>query len=267
MLYNHNGKLCEAVEIEMNNRSFLYGDGIFERLLVFNGKIFNRENHKKRINFSLSELDLDLQITTEQLLESIEELVEVNKLAISCCVRLTIYRNSGGMYTPLTNSASFLIESSAKNEQSFVMSDGLKLGLYDKHKKSSSALSTIKSTSAILYVLASLKKRESKEDELLLLNDFNRPIEATNSNVFIVKQDKLITPPLSEGALAGSMRALIIDNFEVEELALEMDDFKGAEEIFLTNCNGLRWVCQFEEKTDFTNSKTKEIVEFLNGLI
>ena len=63
MLYNHNGKLCETVEIGVNNRSFLYGDGIFERLRVFNGKVFNHDNHKKRLSYSLEQLELNLEIT------------------------------------------------------------------------------------------------------------------------------------------------------------------------------------------------------------
>jgi len=267
MLYNHNGKLCQAVSLEMINRSFLYGDGIFERLMVFNGHIFNRENHKKRLNFSLSELDLQLALSTEELFEAVEQLAKVNKLEKSCSIRLSIYRNSGGLYTPSSSSASFLIESSVSSQNAFVFSDGLKLGVYDKNKKSASSLSTIKTTSAVLYVLASIAKRDSHFDELLLLNNFDRPIEGTNANLFIVKNGKLITPPLSEGPLAGSMRALILENYKTEENALEIDDILQAEEIILTNCNAIRWISHFSDQSHYTNSKTKEIIAFLNTLI
>lgn len=267
ILYNHNGTLCEDVKIGVNNRSFLYGDGLFERLRVFNGKVFNRENHKKRLHYSITELELTLQVSIDRLLDSVEELVKKNKIEKSSSVRLTIYRNNGGKYTPNTNEASYLIETLAISEESFTFSEGLSLGMYDKYKKSPSAISNIKSSSAILYVLASNLKRASDCDELLLLNDYNRPIEGTNSNLFIVKNNKLFTPPLSEGPLAGCMRALILDSFDVEEKKLEKFEVESADELILTNCNGVRWVSRFEDKSDYTNGKTKELIAFLNGLI
>ncbi len=267
MLYNHNGKICETVEIGVNNRSFLYGDGLFERLRVFNGKVFNHDNHKNRLSYSLEQLELNLEITIDQLFHSVEELVKENKIELSSSVRITIYRNEGGLYTPFTNSASYIIESSIVPQDSFVLSDGLKLGVYDKYKKSLSAISNIKSSSALLYVLASNNKRELNINELLLLNDFDRPIEGTNSNIFIVKGDKLVTPPLSEGPLAGCMRALLIEHLEAVERPLEIKDLENADEIILTNCNGVRWISHFGDKSDYINNKTKEIVAFLNTLI
>ena len=85
----------------------------------------------------------------------------------------------------------------------FSLGDGLQIGVYDKHLKSKSLVSTIKSSSANLYVLASLEKKSKSLDELLLLNSDKRPVVGTNSNLFIVRDDKIFTPPLSEGPLMG----------------------------------------------------------------
>lgn len=267
MLYNHNGKLCKDIEIGLNNRSFLYGDGLFERLRIFNGVIFNRDNHKKRLEYSLEKLEINLEISIDQLFLSVEELVKENKIDKSSSARISIYRNEGGLYTPSTNSASYIIETSIANQDSFVLSEGLKLGIYEKFKKSLSEISNIKSSSALLYVLASNSKRERNFNELLLLNDLDRPIEGTNSNIFIVKRGQLVTPPLSEGPLAGCMRALIIEHFDVIEKSLEIQDVECADEILLTNCNGIRWVSEFAVKSDYRNNKTREVIALINTLI
>ena len=63
MFYNQNGEIVSAIQLEMNNRSFLYGDGLFERLRLFNGKVFNRQNHYNRLSFSLNELQLDISVS------------------------------------------------------------------------------------------------------------------------------------------------------------------------------------------------------------
>ena len=60
MFYNQNGEIVSAIQLEMNNRSFLYGDGLFERLGLFNGKVFNKQNHYNRLSASLKELQLDI---------------------------------------------------------------------------------------------------------------------------------------------------------------------------------------------------------------
>ena len=114
----------------------------------------------------------------------------------------------------------------------FILGDGLQIGVYDKHLKSKGLLSTIKSSSANLYVLASLEKKSKNLDELLLLNSDKRPVEGTNSNLFIFKEGKIFTPPLSEGPLLGCMRSLVLDHFAVEEAALKLKDIQTADEIF-----------------------------------
>ena len=206
MFYNQNGEIVSAVRLEVNNRSFLYGDGLFERLRLFNGQVFNRKNHYNRLSFSFKELQLNISVSIDELFEQVEYLAHQNGLT-SCSARISIYRKSGGLYTPETLHASYVIETISEVSNCFSLGDGLQIGVYDNHLKSKSLLSTIKSSSANLYVLASLEKKSRNLDELLLLNSDKRPIEGTNSNLFIFKEGKIFTPPLSEGPLLGCMRS------------------------------------------------------------
>ena len=266
MFYNQNGEIVSAVRLEVNNRSFLYGDGLFERLRLFNGQVFNRKNHYNRLSFSLKELQLNISVSIDELFEQVEYLAHQNGLT-SCSARISIYRNSGGLYTPETLHASYVIETIGEASNCFSLGDGLQIGVYDNHLKSKSLLSTIKSSSANLYVLASLEKKSRNLDELLLLNSDKRPIEGTNSNLFIFKEGKIFTPPLSEGPLLGCMRSLVQDHFAVEEVALNLKDIQTAEEIFFTNCNGIRFVKKFGQYNDYTNIISKKVVKRLNSLI
>ena len=266
MFYNQNGEIVSAIQLEMNNRSFLYGDGLFERLRLFNGKVFNRQNHYNRLSFSLNELQLDISVSIDELFEQVEYLAHQNGLT-SCSARISIYRNSGGLYTPDTLLASYVIETMGEVSDYFPLGDGLQIGVYDKHLKSKGFLSTIKSSSANLYVLASLEKKRKNLDELLLLNSDKRPIEGTNSNLFIFKDGQIFTPPLSEGPLFGCMRSLVLDHFAVEEVALNLKDIQIADEIFFTNCNGVRYVKKFGQHDDYTNTISKKVVKRLNSLI
>ena len=266
MFYNQNGEIVSTVRLEVNNRSFLYGDGLFERLRLFNGQVFNRKNHYNRLSFSLKELQLNISVSIDELFEQVEYLAHQNGLT-SCSARISIYRNSGGLYTPETLHASYVIETISEASNCFSLGNGLQIGVYDNHLKSKSLLSTIKSSSANLYVLASLEKKSRNLDELLLLNSDKRPVEGTNSNLFIFKEGKIFTPPLSEGPLLGCMRSLVQDHFAVEEVALNLKDIQTAEEIFFTNCNGIRFVKKFGQYNGYTNTLSKKVVKRLNSLI
>ena len=266
MFYNQNGEIVSAVRLEMNNRSFLYGDGLCERRRLFNGQVFNRQNHYKRLSFSLKELQLDISVSIDELFEQVEYLANKNGLT-SCSARISIFRNSGGLYTPETFLASYVIETMGELSDCFSLGDGLQIGVYNKHLKSKGILSTIKSSSANLYVLASLEKKRKNLDELLLLNSDKRPIEGTNSNFFIFKDGKIFTQPLSEGPLSGCMRSLIISILDVEVRILRVSDIQIADEIFFTNCNGVRYVKKFGQFKEYNNTITKKVVQKLNALI
>ena len=112
MWYNENGKLVESVSFDSNNRSFKYGDGIFETIRIFNGKIFNKENHLRRIVYSLKVVKISLPISASDLLHLAIDLASKNGI-FNGGLRISIYRYSSGKYSPDSSEGRFFIESYA----------------------------------------------------------------------------------------------------------------------------------------------------------
>lgn len=241
MWYNLNGNIEQDPLISVANRSFRYGDGLFESMRIFNGKLFNKSAHQERLSFSMEVLQLTLAISLDALFKEIEGLAQNNQLS-SAAARLTLFRNEGGKYTPLTNNASFLIEVAPADADFQLNKKGLDVGVYATHRKALGKLSNIKSNNALLYVLASNYKQVQGLDDVLLLNDKGNLVEGSSSNLFALKAGRLLTPPLTEGPLDGTMRAWIMQHYEVEEQSLSMRDLEEATEVFLTNAHGIRWI-------------------------
>jgi branched-chain amino acid aminotransferase len=267
MWYNVNGNIVEDMSFDPNNRSFKYGDGIFETIRFFNGKIFNKDNHIRRIEKSLKIVKINISISAQELLHIAIDLAVKNNI-INGGLRINIYRSGLGKYSPNSLDGCFFIESYSFENTHFILNNnGLALDYYKTHLKSISVLSNLKTTSAIYYVLASIEKQERSLDDLLILNTNENPIEACSSNIFIVKDNKLITPSLQSGCLDGCMRALIVQNFDVVEQILTKEDIKESSEMFLTNSNSISWVKSLGSKEFSSYKHAKEVVRQCNDLI
>jgi branched-chain amino acid aminotransferase len=267
MWYNENGKLVESVSFDSNNRSFKYGDGIFETIRIFNGKIFNKENHLRRIVNSLKVVKISLPISASDLLHLAIDLASKNGI-FNGGLRISIYRYSSGKYSPDSSEGRFFIESYALENLFFELNkNGLDIDYYHSHFKSPSLLSNLKTTSAIFYVLASIEKKERKLDDLLILNTEGNPIEACSSNLFIVHNQQLFTPPLESGCLDGCMRSLVLQNFDVIQKKISFKDIEESEELFLTNSNSIAWVRSIGSKQLLSSQYASKVVEMCNRLI
>jgi branched-chain amino acid aminotransferase len=142
--------------------------------------------------------------------------------------------------------------------------------LYSEIRKPVNSLSGIKSSNALLYVLAARYARDNSWDDAVLLNEYGRICEATASNIFLVLPDKrILTPPVAEGILPGVMRKNLLrwlreNGHQVEEAILLTDDFYRADEVFLSNSiQGISWVIGFRERRYFS-SFSRSLVDALN---
>ena len=260
MLYNWNGNIVQKVSFTHNNRSFKYGDGLFESMRVFNGKIFNRVAHENRLEKSLSVFKLNLEKPISRVFDEVEDLLVKNDVSKGGFARLMLYRDAQGGYTPSNNKSAYLIECSKCNNNQFELQEKpIKTVFFTEHKKPSSKLSNIKSNNVLLYVLASIHAKEKRADDAILLNEKGNIIESTNANLFVVKEGKLYTPPLDDGPLDGTLRSLILQCFEVEVRSISIADYEVADEVFLTNAHGIRFVKE--------GLKVREVVQHLNNLI
>lgn len=262
MWCNWNGELVEELSLSKDNRSFRYGDGLFESMRIFNGEIFNQAAHEKRLLEALKVLQLRLQCPVSELFQQLQKLLKSNHVTEGGKARITISRVDGGKYAPISNNANYLIEGEPLASNTFVLNtNGLKVGVYKEHLKPMTVLSTIKTNNALLYVLASIYMQKQAWDDTLLLNTDGRLAEGSSSNLFVVKNGELLTPPLSEGPLAGTMRSFILQYFDVREAVVTETDFTNSDEAFLSNSHGIRWIFGKE------NQVSQKVISKLNSLI
>ena len=270
----YNNQLINRNDLKLSekNRGFLYGDGFFESIKIFNRKPFNFENHFKRIQSSANYLDLSFKISKENFLNIIIWLLENNKI-INGYIRISVFRESLGKYCPDRNDSSFIISSKEDKNSCFTEnSNYLNLGIYKENLKSNSKLSNLKSLNSLLYVMASKYALENKYDDVLLLNTHENIIESTNSNLFIYDKGVVFTPPLSDGCVDGSMRKLLLsiikNEYEIEVQSLSFQKIQQSEEIILSNAiSGVRGVTHFANEIYNKKAFYNFLVKSLNSLI
>ncbi len=274
-MLSFNGKIISGAGFCLSpaNRAFRYGDGIFESIRVNHGKILWAEHHFNRLlkGAELLKLNINPEWSKEVFNQTITTLHNRNHAGkTSSRIRFSLFRNNGGLYTPYTNNASYLIESEQLDLNQYVLNNkGVDVIIYPEITKQYSILSGIKSVNAQLYVQASIFKRNHGFGDALILNEEGMICEATASNVFIYKNGRLITPPLSEACVEGVMRTVIIEianeiGLSFKEVQISPDDLYLAEEVFLTNAiAGIKWVKGFGNKR-YANKLSTELVDLLN---
>jgi branched-chain amino acid aminotransferase len=253
---DHNGVLLRTGSpvLTAGNRGFRYGDGLFETLLVRNGRIRLRDRHFARLFAGIHRLRFAIpsHFTPGFLEQGILRLCERNGHAGLARVRLVVYRGDGGLYDPQEPDPAYLIESWPINPTEMEWNDqGLAVDIYPEGRKSCDALANLKSNNFLLYVLAALHARAHGLNDCLVLNTHQRIADSTIANVFFIKDRAVYTPPLPEAGVAGVMRDFLLSalpgaGFPVHERPVMAEELLGADEVFLTNAiKGIRWVGVF----------------------
>jgi branched-chain amino acid aminotransferase len=276
-MINFNGVIQDSdLQLTVSNRSFLYGDGIFETLKIVNNKILFFEDHYFRLMASMRivRMEIPMTFTMEYLEEQILKLVGLLAIQDSARVRFTVFRNEGGFYLPNDNSISFVIQASKLENIRYKISKiQFEVDLYKDFIVPRQLLSTLKTANKITHVTASIFAKENQLDSTLLINETKNVIEAANGNLFMLMENKLITPPISEGCLNGIMRKQIvslakqIDSVEVIEAAISPFDLQKADELFITNVIvGIQPITKYRKK-EFEVRLGNQLLEKLNALI
>jgi branched-chain amino acid aminotransferase len=274
---SHNGNfiLADTPVVSANNRSFRYGDALFETIRITNYNPQFLKEHLMRLYAGMDVLKMEMNplLNATYLEHAILELAQKNNITSDGRVRLTVYRNEGGLYAPSDNKVSFLIEVYSLDEIGYTLNTkGYTVDLFTEFKKAQNALSSIKSANSAIYVMAGIHKVQQQLDECLLLNDKHHIIEGISSNIFAVKNGVLYTPPVADGCVNGVMRKKIIEiaqanKIAVYEISVMQNVLLGADELFLTNTiNGIRWAVAYKQKRYF-NDTSKKLTEKLNELI
>lgn len=276
-MINFNGSIqAQDTNVLTQNRAFLYGDAVFETVKIVNSKILFLEDHYFRLMSSMRiiRMEIPMNFTMEYFEEQILALVKCKKMETSARARITVYRNDGGYYLPKSNTVSFLINAESLDNVKYVINEeDYVVDLYTDFYVTRQLLSSIKNTNKIINITASIYADENGLDNCLLLNDGKNVIEALQGNIFVLKGNTLITPPVSEGCLNGVMRKQIlalarkIENLEVVEEVISPFDLQKSDELFITNViKGIQPVTRYRKKT-FTTNLASVLLQRLNDLL
>ncbi len=238
------GKLYDKADarISVYDHGLLYGDGVFEGIRVYHGRVFELEAHLKRLSESARAIRLALPMTAAQLTAAIEHTVKANDLT-DCYIRLIVTRGVGPLGidpmkcpTPSTIIIADTIQVYPKESYE----RGISVITASVIRNHPSALSPrIKSLNYLNNILARIEAHDAGVSEAIMLNCHGNVAEGTVQNIFIVRDGVVATPAATEGALEGVTRKVMLTLCErmaipTVERPVERIDLYIADEMFMT---------------------------------
>jgi branched-chain amino acid aminotransferase len=240
-----NNEIVPAVEAKVSvfDHGFLYGDGIYETMRVYDGVVFLIEEHLNRLRRSASLIGLDLPKNDADIRSAIYDTLLANTLS-DAYVRLTVSRGYGeiGLDPDLCKRPTFIIIAEKfKNYPRSYYENGIRLKIASVRRNLKEALNPqIKSLNFLNNILAKIEAKQADAHEAIMLNAAGHLAEGTVSNLFFLKNSILQTPSIECGILDGITRALVIDlalknGTSVVDGDFRPEDLYGATEVFITN--------------------------------
>ncbi|MFM8579287.1 MAG: branched-chain-amino-acid transaminase [Planctomycetaceae bacterium] len=243
VIYMNDRLVPEAeARVSVFDHGLLYGDGVFERLRSYGGRVFRLDAHLARLDASARAICLEIPIAKDALAQAVVDTLAANGLSDGY-VRLVVTRGAGSLG---------LDPNKTKNPQVIVIADqislyprefyerGLRIVTAATQRTHSAALSPrIKSLNYLNNIMAKLEGLQAGCVEALMLNHKGEVAECTGDNVFVVRSGRLLTPPPDAGILEGITRGAVMDlahaaGIDCREATLVRHDLYTADECFLT---------------------------------
>lgn len=274
-MINFNGNIVgDEHQISVNNRGYNYGDALFETIKTSYGKLLFWEDHYFRLMASMRilRMEIPMSFTMEFLEDQMKNTLIANDLSTSSArIKLIVHRNEGGFYLPQTNEVSYLISTRKIDEDFYILNNDIyEIDLFKDYYVTPDLLTTLKTNNKALHVVGSIYAKENNLNNCLLLNTNKQVVEALNGNVFIVKDNVIKTPPITDGCLKGVMRKQILEllptlkEYTFEEESISPFELQKADELFLTNViTGIQSISKYRKKT-YTSEVAKKLLQKLN---
>ena len=271
IFFTYNDKIFKEGQpvISAGNRSLRYGDGLFETIKMIDGKIILEDLHFERLFSGMGKMHFQIpqNFSKKYLIDKVVKLCKKNQHTKYARVRLMIFRGSGGLYDAENNYPHYIIETWEIEDTAELNSNGFIIDIYQGAKKSCDEFSNLKNNNFLPYVMGAFHAKNNKLNDCIILNNYERICDTTIANIFIIKDDKIYTPSLNEGCVAGVMRKFIIDTFSSQftiiQMPLTIENLQKADEIFLTNSiKNIIWVKQFQDKK-YNNATAKKMNELI----
>lgn len=251
-----NGKIVPRSEAKVGvfDHGLLYGDGVFEGIRVYNGKIFMLGQHMDRLWASAEMIHLDIGISREEMIDIQRRCVEANGI-VNGYIRLLVTRGEGTLGlnpylcpTPgiicIADQIRLYPESMYEAGMRVVVAHRPRIPVasLDPRIKSLNYLNNILAKCEAIHLTRDLKITDEQDKllEVIMLNPEGRVAEGSGDNIFVIKGGSITTPPVDDGCLSGITRRFVIDRLapecglEVQTGHISLDDIYAADEVFMT---------------------------------
>src|SRR5881275_2913313 len=229
-------------KISVFDHGLLYGDGIFEGIRFYNGRVFRLEEHLHRLWDSARSICLEIPMTMRNMTEAVLETIRQNHLRDGY-IRLLVTRGIGNLgLNPMqckSPSVIIIVAAIALYHENLYRK-GLTIVTCATRRCNPGALNpAVKSLNYLNNVMARLEANLADADEALMLNDQGNVAECTADNVFVIKRGQIVTPPVTAGALRGITRSVAFEiaeelGFKTLKADITRHDIYAADECFLT---------------------------------
>jgi len=232
----------EEAKVSVFDHGFLYGDGIFEGIRAYYGRVFKLDEHLKRLYESAKSIQMNIGISKDEMQEIILETLRRNSLK-DAYIRLVVSRGKGDLgLDPVkcARAAIFCIADQIKIFEPSMYEQGLEVKTVAIRRNNPDSLSPrIKSLNYLNNILAKIEANQAGVVEGIMLNQEGYVAEGTSDNIFIFRDRVLITPPLSAGILEGLTRESVLQlakklGIEAREELFTRHDLYTSDECFLT---------------------------------
>lgn len=229
-------------KVSVFDHGLLYGDGVFEGIRFYHGRVFRLEEHLDRLWDSARSICLEIPMSKEEMTEALLETIRRNEMQDGY-IRQIVTRGVGNLgLNPLhcKRPSVIIITARIALYPEEMYRNGLSVVTCATRRTGPAALNpAVKSLNYLNNVMARIEANLAGADEALMLNDAGNVAECTADNVFIIKKGHIFTPPIPAGALRGITRAVAFDaavelGFPIKEADITRHDVFTADECFLT---------------------------------
>jgi branched-chain amino acid aminotransferase len=239
-----NGNLVpkEEAAVSVFDHGLLYGDGVFEGIRFYSGRVFRLDDHIDRLYRSARAIALSIPMDRGAMTQAVLDTIRANDMTDGY-VRLVVTRGEGSLgLSPKScpKPTIFIIAAGITLYPEEMYRNGLKLVTCSTRRIAHGALSPmVKSLNYLNNIMAKIEAEQAGAGEGLMLNEQGYVAECTGDNIFIIRDGRIITPPIAAGALAGVTRAVVFElagqlGINIREENITRYDIYTADECFLT---------------------------------
>ena len=237
----HNQELMpvEKTRWSPGQAGLICGWGLFTTVKIVHGEAFAYERHWRRVEKDAGITRLPLTYSGAKVRVNLQDVIRANKV-VDGCARIYLVWNETGMWKSAEQRPEVDLVITTADLPAYP--ELVRLTVREHGRHAASPLAGVKTISWLNSVWAASEAQREGFDEVVMLNERGEVSECTAANIFIVKNDKVLTPPLSSGCLEGVTRGVLMEiaseaGTSVGEQTLRMEDVLGADEVFVTSTN------------------------------